>query len=114
MQDLKCNQKEYITSVICNNHLVNVFLDDYGQQYYFQFVDNNGILQTKTCGTYESNYMEQIEHELDYNSWFEKQPDWYKEMVKEDRSRIIKRMMEKPECFSDKKRLNTELILMVL
>lgn len=86
------NENEtYICSVICNKTMVNVFLDDYGQQYFYQYVDKEtGKLVEVSCGSYQTEYLEQIEHDLNYDAWFSKQSKEYQEMIIEGRKRAAK------------------------
>jgi len=54
------DQDTYIETLVVYDKMVNVFLNDYGQCYWFQWVDN-GELKSNSCGTYNSNYREEIE-----------------------------------------------------
>ena len=55
-------REDYIETKIINGHMVNIGMDDYGQCFYFEFMDKNNKLIEKSCGTYNLNYMEEIEY----------------------------------------------------
>lgn len=81
MEKIKNDPKAYVESVICNGFLVNVFLDDYGQQYFYQYLDKNGKLQEISCGSYNFDYLSAIEYELDYDAWLKKQPEVFRKIL---------------------------------
>ena len=55
-------REDYVETVIYNGQMINVGIDDYGQCYYLEFVDKNtGKLTEVGCGTYNSDYMGEIE-----------------------------------------------------
>ena len=41
--------------------MINVGLDDYGQQYFLEYVED-GVLKEAGCGAYNEHYMEEIEY----------------------------------------------------
>ena len=88
--------QSYICSYICNGKLVNVFMDDYGQQYFYEYIDDEGKLHSIGCGTYVFEYENQIEHDLDFNTWFNKQDDCIKEMIIEGKRRIVREAIKDP------------------
>ena len=55
--------KEYVTSYVIGDRLVNVGLDDYGQCYFIEWADN-GELKQDSCGSYNHNYKEYIEYKF--------------------------------------------------
>jgi len=63
---------EYIETIECNGHMVNVFLDNCGQCYYLQYINEDGFLREESCGTYNTYYQDQIEYMFDYESWAKK------------------------------------------
>lgn len=44
---------------------VHVFNDDYGQSYFFQFEDKKGQKHEASCGTYNTNYEQEIHDYID-------------------------------------------------
>ena len=54
-------QEDYVETLVINSHIVPVGIDDYGQCYYFEYLDKNGQLQEMSCGTYNFNYKREIE-----------------------------------------------------
>ena len=55
-------KEEYIETIVFNGHIINIGIDDYGQTYFLEYVDNNGKLVEDCVGPYESDYMSYIEH----------------------------------------------------
>ena len=55
---------EFIESGVYNGHMYNIGLDDYGQQYFIEFVDEQGKLIEVGCGAYNEDYRGELE------SWF--------------------------------------------
>jgi len=50
----------YVETLIVRDKMVNVFMNDYGQCYWFQWLEN-GELKDMSCGTYNTDYKEFIE-----------------------------------------------------
>lgn len=95
MKELKLDEGcSYEKSVICNGTLVNIFLDDYGQSYFFQYIKDGELIE-RGCGTYNSEVMEQIEYELDYDSWFNKLPIEEQEFILENKRLKQERLKKK-------------------
>ena len=46
---------EYIKTIVIYGKMINVGIDDYGQQYFLEYVDDNGQLQEVGCGAYNSD-----------------------------------------------------------
>lgn len=55
-------QEEYITTVVYKNRMINVGLDDPGQQFFLEYVDDNGQLKEFGCGAYNSDYNNVIKY----------------------------------------------------
>ena len=53
--------EEYVTTIVYNGHMINVGEDDYGQQYFLEYLDEDGTLEIAGCGSYNNNYMEVVE-----------------------------------------------------
>jgi len=62
-------KEDYIKTIKVNGYTVDIGLDDYGQCYYFEYVDKNGKLQEVGCGSYNFNYEQEIK---DYFNILEK------------------------------------------
>ena len=54
-------QEEYIKTGVYNGHMYNVGMDDYGQQYFIEYIDENEKLAEVCCGAYNNNYMIEVE-----------------------------------------------------
>lgn len=48
-------QEEYVKTIVVYGKMLNVGMDDYGQQYFLEYVDDNGELQEIGCGAYNSD-----------------------------------------------------------
>ena len=53
--------EEYVETLVVNGRVVPVGMDDYGQCYFFEYVDHNGELKEMGCGTYNEHYKEEIQ-----------------------------------------------------
>lgn len=49
-------QEEYIKTIVVYGKMVNIGIDDYGQQYFIEFVNDKGELKEISCGAYNSDY----------------------------------------------------------
>lgn len=47
---------EYVKTIVVYGKMVNVGMDDTGQQYFIEYLDDNGELQIIGCGAYNSDY----------------------------------------------------------
>jgi len=55
-------REEYVETLVIKNKIVNVGLDDAGQQYFFEFYDENEKKIVEIgCGAYNHNYKQEIE-----------------------------------------------------
>ena len=54
-------KEEYVETLIVQEKMVNVGIDDYGQCYYFEYVNEKDELVEASCGTYETDYKGYIE-----------------------------------------------------
>lgn len=48
--------EEFVESRVINGQLVNIGMDDYGQQFFFEYV-KDGELKSIGCGAYNTDYM---------------------------------------------------------
>ena len=48
-------QEEYVKTIVIYGKMINVGIDDYGQQFFLEYVDDNGELQEIGCGAYNSD-----------------------------------------------------------
>ena len=53
-------QEEYIKTIVYNDHMINIGLDDYGQSYFIEYLED-GQLQTECVGPYVADYEDYIE-----------------------------------------------------
>ena len=54
--------EEFCKTVVYNGHMVNIGVDDYGQQFFLEYVDENGHLTEFCLGAYNTNYRDALEH----------------------------------------------------
>lgn len=54
-------REEYIKTVVYNGHMINIGMDDNGQQYFLQYVEGDQLIEVG-CGAYNENYQSYIEH----------------------------------------------------
>lgn len=52
---------EYIRTINYNGHMVNVGLDDAGQQFFLQYINEDGDLVETGCGAFNDCYMYEVE-----------------------------------------------------
>lgn len=60
---------EYVTTVLVKDYVVNIGIDDYGQCYFIEWVENeNGkdVVRSLSLGTYCTNYLESTYSIFDY------------------------------------------------
>ena len=49
---------EYVTTIVVYGKMVNVGMDDYGQQYFLEFLNDDGELIEFGCGSYNHDFEE--------------------------------------------------------
>ena len=54
-------QEEYIKTIIYNDRMINLGLDDYGQSYFIEYLED-GHLKTECVGSYIVDYEDYIEY----------------------------------------------------
>lgn len=54
-------QSEYVKTVIYNNRMINIGLDDYGQTHFIEYAED-GELKEECVGSYIEDYEDYIEH----------------------------------------------------
>ena len=63
-------KEEYIGTIELNGTVVNVGIDDYGQQYFFEFINKNGEKETLGCGAFNINFLDDIIYIVDRKGFF--------------------------------------------
>lgn len=53
--------EEYVKTVMYNGYMINIGLDDDGQQYFLEYINDEGKLVEDGCGAYNTNYQKIIE-----------------------------------------------------
>ena len=59
-------QEEYVKTIVVYGKMVNIGMDDYGQQYFIEYVDNNGDLVEVGCGAYNFDYEDTAKSIVDH------------------------------------------------
>ena len=89
-------QKEYVKTIVVYGKMVNIGMDDYGQQYFIEYVNNSGELVETGCGAYNHNYEEVAKWCIDAHK---AQIDFYGEeevlRMENERKEILKKYEEK-------------------
>ena len=57
-------RNEYVETLILDKKMINVGIDDSGQCYFVEWVDDTGELRQEGCGTYNFNYKEYAEYKF--------------------------------------------------
>lgn len=93
-------REEYVKTIIVYGKMVNVGMDDYGQQYVIEFVNSNGELEEIGCGAYNFDYEDVAKTAIDYErhcreiwgdeKWEQMQKEKEERMKKYNESRGIK------------------------
>lgn len=60
-------QEEYVKTIIVYGKMVNIGMDDCGQQYFIEFVNDKGELEELGCGTYNFDYEDVAKTAIDYD-----------------------------------------------
>lgn len=92
--------EEYIKTIVVYGKMVNVGMDDYGQQYFLEFVNNNGELEEIGCGAYNFDYEEVAKSIIDHRRFLIE--EWGEEQVLE----IEKSKTERQAKYWNKKMRN--------
>ena len=90
-------QEEYIKTIVVYGKMVNVGMDDAGQQYFIEYVNDAGELTELGCGAYNFNYEDVAKTAIDYDRsckefWGDK--EWEK-IQKEKEDKMKKYRKEK-------------------
>ena len=62
-------QNEYFKTIVVYGKMVNVGVDDNGQQFFLEFVNDRGELIEVGCGAYNSNYGDEAKSIIDYRRY---------------------------------------------
>ena len=62
-------QEEYVKTIIVYGKMVNIGMDDCGQQYFIEFVNDKGELEELGCGTYNFDYEDVAKTAIDYDRY---------------------------------------------
>lgn len=70
MVTIMCNDKEFqnetlVTTMEYKGYNIEIWNDDYGQCYFFKFLDKKGRPHEHSCGTYNLNYEQEVKDYID-------------------------------------------------
>lgn len=71
-------KEEYIGTIELNGTKVDIGIDDYGQQYFFEFINKDGEKETLGCGAYNINFLDNIIFTIDRKGYYENKYDYDK------------------------------------
>lgn len=61
---------EYFKTIVVYGKMVNVGVDDPGQQYFIEFVNDKGELEEIGCGAYNFDYEDTAKVTIDYERYY--------------------------------------------
>ena len=93
-------QEEYVKTIVVYGKMVNVGMDDCGQQYFIEYVNDSGELVEIGCGAYNHDYGDVAKSVIDYERrsreiWGD---EFWEQMKKEKEERLKK--------YEEKEKLN--------
>lgn len=83
---------EYIKTIVVYGKMVNIGMDDYGQQYFLEYVDDTGHLVETGCGAYNVDFEDVAKISIDYERYnieFWGKEEW--EQIKKEREERMKK-----------------------
>ena len=89
--------EEYLKTLIVYGKMVNVGVDDNGQQYFIEFVNSKGELEEIGCGTYNHDYEDIAKMAIDYERYYReiRGDDEWQRMQQEKEERLNQNTKEK-------------------
>lgn len=58
------DRNEYVETLVLNGKMINIGIDDAGQCYFVEWVDENGNLMQESCGSYNFYYKKYAEYKF--------------------------------------------------
>lgn len=89
-------REEYVKTIVVYGKIVNVGMDDYGQQYFIEYLNDNGEITEIGCGAYNDNYEDVAKFVIDHERYSEEfwgYETW--KQMKEEREERLKKYEEK-------------------
>jgi predicted SAM-dependent methyltransferase len=89
-------QEEYVKTIVVYGKMVNVGMDDYGQQYFLEYINENGQLIEVGCGAYNYDFEDVAKTMIDYDRYSrEIYGDELWEQMKKEKEERLKKYEEK-------------------
>ena len=88
-------QEDYVKTIVVYGKMVNIGMDDCGQQYFIEFVNDKGELEELGCGTYNFDYEDVAKTAIDYERYsreFWGDEEW--EMIKKEKEIVPRRLLK--------------------
>ena len=60
---------EYVKTIVVYGKMVNIGLDDCGQQYFIEYVNDDGELVEEGCGAYNTDYLSCAKSAIDHRQY---------------------------------------------
>ena len=89
-------QDEYVKTIVVYGKMVNVGMDDYGQQYFIEFVNSKGELEEVGCGAYNFDIEDVAKSIIDHRRYcieFYGEEEYF-QMEKEREERLARKWNE--------------------
>lgn len=92
--------QEYVNTIVVYGKMVNIGIDDYGQQYILEYVNDEGKIVLVECGAYNINYEDVAKSYIDYERYSQElwEYETWKQMNEEKEKRLKK--------YEERERLN--------
>ena len=89
-------QEEYVKTIVVYDKMVNIGMDDYGQQYFLEYVDETGQLVEVGCGAYNFDFEDIAKSLIDYHRFsIEVFGEEYVLKIEKEREERLKKYIEK-------------------
>ena len=85
-------REEYIKTIVVYGKMVNVGMNDYGQQYYIEYLNDNGEIVEVGCGAYNFEVEDIAKSIIDYDRYgreFWGDEEW--EQIQKEKEERLKR-----------------------
>ena len=89
-------QEEYVKTIVVYGKMVNIGMDDYGQQYFIEYLNDDGEITEIGCGAYNDNYEDVAKFVIDHERYSEEfwgYETW--EQMKKEKEERLKKYEEK-------------------
>ena len=71
-------KEDYVATNELNNPKIDIGNDDYSQQYFFEFINEDGEKESLGCGAYNLNFLDEVIFTIDRKGYYENKYDYDK------------------------------------